>query len=116
MNYKLAKKLKDAGFPQKGDGDTIHTDVCGGWDAPDPECTRKSRPYVPTLEELIEACGDKNSEGFCSLTLELDLHDEGDKINAQRSWIAKDWEGNEYGGKTHFEAVSYLWLALKKKS
>jgi hypothetical protein len=43
MDYKLAKQLKDVGFPQKGfetwTGDKPH------------DC------YIPTLEELIEACG-----------------------------------------------------------
>lgn len=42
MNYELAKKLKDAGFPQDGIGQFIDVKLAS-----------------PTLSELIEACGDK---------------------------------------------------------
>ena len=52
MDYELAMELKDAGFPQSG---------TGGWTyAPDKLVTRPNdRVYVPTLEELIEACADR---------------------------------------------------------
>lgn len=43
MDIETLQKLKDAGFPQQGDGRTI---------------VRPSGTYyVPTLSELIEACG-----------------------------------------------------------
>jgi hypothetical protein len=45
MNYELAKELKDAGFPQ------ITT--------PEPTFDFPTSVYVPTLEELIEACGEQ---------------------------------------------------------
>src|ERR1035441_10591975 len=59
MGYELAKQLKDAGFPQKGDYGfrplvyegtaqivNYHRDVPLEHDV-----------YIPTLSELIEACG-----------------------------------------------------------
>ena len=51
MNYELAKQLKDAGFPQKKDGKHIPHKCMIECD-----CTPTS---IPTLSELIEACGDK---------------------------------------------------------
>ena len=50
MNYELAKKLKKCGFPQGGDGKWIGPPDALMWRNDD-------RVYVPTLEELIEACG-----------------------------------------------------------
>jgi hypothetical protein len=52
MDYPLAKALKDAGFPQEGKGRWIV----------DPNlivARREDRAYIPTLEELIEACGNE---------------------------------------------------------
>jgi hypothetical protein len=49
MIYELAKQLKDAGFAQGGKGAWIVS--------PDNLVSRhEDRVYVPTLEELIEAC------------------------------------------------------------
>jgi hypothetical protein len=51
MNYELAKELKDAGFPQEGNGARIAP--------PDKIVVRRDDfAYAPTLEELIEACGE----------------------------------------------------------
>ncbi len=53
MNAKLAKELKDAGFPQNY--------LCQHHE---PECCQhdylrdKDTPYHPTLPELIDACGE----------------------------------------------------------
>lgn len=53
MNYNLAKQLKDCGYPQKEHSGYFHQgDLVGDDDL----------PYVPTLSELIEACGDKFKE------------------------------------------------------
>lgn len=49
MNYELAKQLKDAGFQQKGsNGFPGIMNIDGDQEL-----------YYPSLEELIEACGDK---------------------------------------------------------
>ena len=62
LSCKLAKKLKDAGFPQIGKSqewysnkfDIIKAEFQGN-KAP----YNKNIVYIPTLSELIEACGDK---------------------------------------------------------
>ena len=88
MNYELAKKLKDAGFPQKGNGftlypnDGIHTEVS-----------------FPTLSELIEECGG-NSKALI-------------QQNNKTMWeYAIDGRGAI--GQTPEEAVANLWLELNK--
>ncbi|MGB9058597.1 MAG: hypothetical protein WCC50_08785 [Pseudolabrys sp.] len=50
MDYELAKSLMDSGFPQIGKGRLIGSPDKLVWRSDD-------RVYVPTLEELIEACG-----------------------------------------------------------
>ena len=49
MDYQLAKELKKAGFPQDA-----HTD-----DFFDVASSPEERTSRPTLEELIDACGEK---------------------------------------------------------
>ena len=50
ISFELAKQLKDAGFPQAGDGKWIGPADSLVWRSAD-------RVYVPTLEELIGALG-----------------------------------------------------------
>ena len=50
MHYDLAKQLRDAGFPQGGNGKWIGPPDKIVWRSGD-------RAYVPTREELIAACG-----------------------------------------------------------
>ncbi len=51
MDYDLAESLMDAGFPQIGKGSLIGPPNKLVWRSGD-------RVYAPTLEELIEACGE----------------------------------------------------------
>jgi hypothetical protein len=89
MDYVLAKELNDAGFPQAGDGKWVLP--------PDRLVARRAdRIYVPTLSELIKACG----EGF------VRLH----KVEGR--WIAGDGGLGVVRGATPKEAVARLWLAL----
>jgi hypothetical protein len=96
MDYSLANELKNAGFPQGGRG---------RWTV-DPNrivVRSEDRAYVPTLEELIEACGD-------------DFH--GIRRLDGGTWRCTRF--SELGvsiqnGKTPTEAVARLWLALNKK-
>ena len=97
MIYELAKQLKDAGFAQGGKGAWIVS--------PNNLVSRhEDRVYVPTLEELIEACGD------------IDL-----RIDRRNKRVLK-WESkamftdgrNTALGSTPSSAVARLWLALKK--
>lgn len=93
MTYELAKELKDEDFPQEGD--FWMTKKAGICYRPLPE----DREYlVPTLEELIEACG----EEFCLTT----LSDGTWKVLGRN--IATT-------GSTHVIAVARLWLALNKR-
>ena|SRR3990167_10141623 len=96
MNYELAKELKDAGYwslqGSYWDGDPKD------WD----------REKFPTLEELIETCGDK-----------FDYLERGTK----GGWFAyhenfgttEEESCDDSGeGSTPKEAVARLWLALNK--
>lgn len=95
ISYELAKKLKDAGFQipyiHKGD---FHEFVLG-----------EGKLYLPTLSELIEACGD----GFVSL-----IAPTGENTN----WSAKggndEYSYHEFG-VTPEEAVTNLYLAISQK-
>ena len=90
MDYDLAESLMDAGFPQIGKGSLIGPMNKLVWRSGD-------RVYVPTLEELIEACGD----GFESLE------------RGMNTWFCNDTF--LYDGTTPVEAVARLWLALNRK-
>jgi hypothetical protein len=85
MNYELAKQLKDAGYPQ---GDTV---LIGG------EYT-----HNPTLEELIEACGDNTPYEITFMGI-----DKHWRVTRQDLYI---W----LMGKTPTEAVARLYLALNQ--
>ena len=100
IDYTLANELKDAGFPQGGNGRWLVDPgqiVARGGD----------RAYVPTLEELIEACGENLAWLHQSVK---------SKKWAAQVFIYDDEEGPAGGqGSTPAEAVARLWLALNKK-
>lgn len=90
MNEELREKLKAAKFPFNWcDMNHSHTDTCSPMD-------------IPSLEELIKACGDKF----------------GGLMKQGNSWYAIDAqnlkEGKTIGveGKTPTEVVAKLWLSL----
>jgi hypothetical protein len=90
MNYELAKKLADAGFPQQGNGYwVIQPDIL--------VARRVDRVYVPTLSELIEACG----EHFIMLNQ-----------HSSNSWGAVGGPHHDECGRTPVEAIARLWLTL----
>jgi hypothetical protein len=92
VDYELAKSLMSAGFPQTGKGRLIGSPNKLVWRSDD-------RVYVPTLEELIEACG----ENFGS----LDKQDDG--------WLARANGDQHCFAGTPAEAVARLWLTLQKQ-
>ena len=106
MKYTLAKELKDAGFPQpfldKNGVANGH-----GWIYPgDPyaEGMESKGVYLPSLEELVEACGN----GFVG----LDRIDDG----WQAAGFPTTGRLTEGRGKTPLEAVAKLWLCLQRDS
>lgn len=95
MDYELAKQLKDAGFPLesiKNDGSASMYQTRSFFTAD------SDRAYmIPTLSELIEACGED--------MFEL-------RRNPGKKWFAGDGESLYGTGKTPEEAVANLYLAL----
>jgi hypothetical protein len=91
MNYELAQQLREAGFPQSGDGRRIGAPTAFLWRARD-------LVYVPTLEELIAACGEQLGE--------MARLPDGSFEAAARGGTPKQM------GKSPTEAVARLWLAL----
>lgn len=115
MNYGLAKKLRDAGFPQDGKNYT----VTGGRRYAE-GINSDEFAYVPTLSELIEACGDillyklpKNNKwsGEKGVWVASDVKE---YLCADTYFIDTSFDGHI--GLTPEEAVARLWLALNKKT
>ena len=136
MDYKLVKSLKDAGFPQTGERDWYcdgvimydkdeengilekceetepikyrgdsWCDSCGM--AIDPD----NMAEIPTLSELIEACGD----GFRSLIV---LKGKNRAYRATNTLPILNEDGYDFEeaiGKTPEESVAKLWLKLNEK-
>jgi hypothetical protein len=98
MTYELARKLKDAGFPQTKTDGTFrngHYVVEG-----------KEPCFDPTLTELIEACGDD----FYSLVYGLD---DDWRCYSEASFGELFGLSMKTGeGSSPEEAVAKLWLAL----
>jgi len=114
ISYELAKKLKDAGFPQTGNGSYLEGNV----EEDEGGVITTNSVYTPTLSELIEACGDR----FYGLVRRE--HDY-DKWSASTStWTADAAIRHERyikqdlfcsaTGETKEEAVANLWLELNK--
>lgn len=102
MKYELAKELKDNDFPKS-------FTVCDGTN-----CNMQGEPHFwnePTLEELIEACG----ESFVYL-MRYD-GEQGDGIHWRAAGKDESYEDNYIHtyGSTPTETVALLWLALNKK-
>jgi hypothetical protein len=90
MEYALAKKLKDAGWRQAPKFVTTHVNgVC-----------------VPTLEELIEACGKAFGELGREKVGRFDWYASGSLVNG---------EPVRSRANTPLVAVARLWLALRLK-
>lgn len=104
MDYKLALELKEVGYKQEG-GNYFRC-ACRKWTGIEKmgECKCKDDKfvYVPTLSELIEACGDE----FLSLTYDWDC----------KEWYARGNVGKIVRGEETPEiAVAKLFIKLNKK-
>jgi hypothetical protein len=118
MTYELAKKLKDAGFPQELERRIHYRENCeecmnGNYEKPmSLELLDELDIAIPTLSELIEACGNK----FRRLT----LHSKNKK-HPNLIWQASPNQHNSLNwkqgvrGDTPEEAVAELWLKFNKK-
>jgi hypothetical protein len=113
MNYELAKQLKEAGFPQNLDG---NRNIAGGPMMFEVGLPDKERCYVPTLSELIEACGIQFDKLYYR-PIGSNLED------GKGAWFARKMYPLDYRplkmldqrGSTPDEAVARLWLALNQK-
>ncbi len=117
MNYELAKKLKEAGFPQGSwgeyySGGRLYSGLVPKSDVDDDVF------YVPVLEELIDACGKKFSGLICVHSREKKTFKAIENIWLQRlepSNSFRDFiKGKVVSGDTPEDAVANLWLALNK--
>lgn len=130
MDYELAKELNDAGYPQdpgllralpdkkeygwficEGRGDAfIDKELVSGSGAFRDELWQSYSPfqeavYVPTLEELIEACGERYYSMVRVRQNDWRCYIEGERGMPKEGGV----------GKSAVEAVARLWLALNKK-
>ena len=103
MDYELAKKLKKAGYPQPDITTMLHRDKM--WFR-----TEKNEYYIPTLSELIEACG----EGLEVLMKIGEERWEAGLIS-MKSYTDFNFKKPFGRGKTPIEAVANLYLALCPK-
>jgi hypothetical protein len=100
MNYELVRQLREAGFPP---GEAIS--VC----------------HVPTLSELIEACGNTWTEVGLEKPARFSLSWDTYPDIEKGAWMATYLEeggfqtGNIGYGDTPEEAVAGLWLVLNGK-
>jgi hypothetical protein len=96
LSHSLAKELKDAGFQHE-------------WCKSDPEKVWCGAPdCLPTLEELIEACGD----GFYELHRDTDDAESFCWVAVADNDIPKYQRVAGTYGQNPTEAVARLWLAL----
>lgn len=115
MNYELAKKLKDAGFPQRDpNGIKPFPNYTGyGCGFVYPLDDGQEQCYSPTLSELIEAVRNHpmNRKDVGLYTLKG-----GYNAWARKTYfeVGNDGERNCFG-LTPEEAVANLWLVLNKK-
>ena len=117
INYKLAKELKDAGFPLQ---ETPYNAMpVATFEGPVKILKLDTRTtlieidgtvyLLPILNELIEACGDEFESLDKDVTLGMDELD-----IEYHKWAACGKIEAEVYGSTKEEAVARLWLKLNK--
>lgn len=100
MNYELALQLKEAGFKQIWIRHDYYTDEGMIFRAGTSRPLIGTEVSIPTLSELIDACGDKF----------------GDITKRSDHWTAGNYHCDEEEmGSFPEEAVARLWLKLNKK-
>jgi len=121
LTCEKAKELKDAGFKQNGKSNEGDDGYAIGPVVYNDGIEFNKVAYIPTLSELIEACGDE----FLSVKMHKKMiwhSDKGENEYVFMYWIARaDYKkavitpAIETIGGTPEEAVANLWLALNKK-
>lgn len=126
MNYELACELKDAGFPQKWNDGCSFFKEDGALVTP----VRKTNAPInemwggaklPTLEELIEACGKRflwvqqTEEGEWEALSRSEPPTKEEKEQAERRGKRPMAHMSIGKGSTPTEAVARLYLSLNKK-
>ena len=110
MKYELAKELKDAGWDMHHAG-AGYLEIGGVTPSGYFDNWPPSVCAVPTLSELIEACGAFDRlEATTGFSKSLDY--------AGEFWTATAFKNGQLynaDGHTHIQAVARLWLALNKK-
>ena len=103
MNYELAKRLKQAGFPQLGENYFRCECREATGDETECHCGEQQYAYVPTLEELISEIGGDFYYLTKIITREGNL------------WEAFQMNGTSGGREdTPLEAVARLFITLNK--
>ena len=102
LSFELAKRLKEAGYPQKfkTTNETHYTLEGKVMNTIPIQYHPDETIYAPSISELIEACGD----GFSALK------------PFGKEWVAENKK--KHGGmlgKTIEEAVTKLWLTINEK-
>lgn len=114
ISYKLAKQLKDAGFPL---GVAVMVKNSAGFEEKFTHRVNDDDVYAPTLPELIEACGDN----LDYLRKPFGEPEDNDFDVFWRAFSHRDDMKTtlivkvQAEGSTPEEAVAKLWLALNKK-
>lgn len=115
MNYELAKKLKDAGFPYK-EGETYYPIF--PLKPLRESFTEEEMCKIVSLSELIEACLHKDRMNYLQGSFKLFDESYVTDIEIIENWRAKirinpmDYSAD---GSTPEEAVARLYLELNKK-
>lgn len=104
ITIELARKLRDAGFPQHG---------AGAWDVKQSSSSLADDvTYFPILEELIEACIELSADG--DFHLEHLMKGDGEEWGAATCWLPVE-KGEWFYGNDPWAAIARLWIALNKK-
>ena len=109
MTYELAKQLKDAGFPQRGEwGYRFYPDGTMTALSYHRSVPQESDTYAPTLSELIGACQPHFDSLICIPGIRR-----GSEILQKGEWEATaNLDNITTTGTLPEEAVAKLWLAL----
>lgn len=114
MDYQLAKELKDAGYwdykyPFEVADSQIEAFALVGFEIKGTHKIDGKYYLLPTLSELVEACGISEFEKLINDSIFTD-------VEILVKWYAQSFSGKLGEGVTPSEAVARLWLSLNKKS